>query len=54
MELGLVEKSELDKRTNQYELTEDGVAAVMDRLGWTLEKIVTDEDREQQVRDLLE
>jgi len=54
VELGLVEKSELDKRTNQYELTDDGVAAVMDQIGWTLEKIVTDEEREQQIRDLLE
>src|SRR6056297_2578344 len=54
VELGLVEKSELDKRTNQYELTDDGVAAVMDQLGWTLEKIVTDDDRERQVRELLE
>ena len=52
--LGLIDKSELDKRTNQYELTDDGVAAVMDQLGWTLEKIVTDDDRERQVRELLE
>jgi DNA-binding PadR family transcriptional regulator len=54
VEMGLVEKSELDKRTNQYELTEDGLAAVMDQLGWALEKVVTDEEREEQVRDLLE
>ena len=50
---GLVEKSELDKRTNQYELTDDGFDAVLDDLEWTLSKFVTDDDREAQVRDIL-
>jgi len=36
VEMGLVEKSELDKRTNQYELTEAGRDAVVDQLRWTL------------------
>jgi len=54
VELGLVEKSELDKRTNQYELTEDGYAAVMDQVEWMLSKITTDEDRAADVQALIE
>ncbi|MXR20759.1 PadR family transcriptional regulator [Halobacterium bonnevillei] len=50
---GLVEKSELDKRTNQYELTDDGFDAVLDDLEWTLSKFLTGEDREQQVQDIV-
>jgi DNA-binding PadR family transcriptional regulator len=49
--MGLVEKSELDKRTNQYELTDDGYAAVMDQLEWTFSNLVTDEDRADELRD---
>lgn len=52
--MGLVEKSELDKRTNQYELTSDGVDAVLDRLDWTFAKFVTDGDRAAAVRDRLD
>ncbi|EMA38694.1 MULTISPECIES: PadR family transcriptional regulator [Halococcus] len=54
VELGLVEKSELDKRTNQYELTDEGYDAVIDKLEWTLSKFVTDDDRAETVRDLVE
>ncbi|MFB6354073.1 MAG: PadR family transcriptional regulator [Halobacteriales archaeon] len=43
--LGLVEKSELDKRTNEYALTDEGLAAVEDLLAWSLARFVTDEDR---------
>ncbi|MFB6268965.1 MAG: PadR family transcriptional regulator [Halobacterium sp.] len=50
---GLVEKSELDKRTNQYELTDDGFDAVLDDLEWTLSKFLTDDDRKEQVRDIV-
>ncbi|WP_435335288.1 PadR family transcriptional regulator [Haloarchaeobius sp. TZWWS8] len=52
--LGLIDKSELDKRTNQYELTDDGYDAVMDQVQWTLSKIGTDEKRADEVRALLE
>lgn len=38
VELGFVEKSELDKRTNEYELTETGERAVADRLNWLVTK----------------
>ncbi|WP_132057419.1 PadR family transcriptional regulator [Halorussus amylolyticus] len=53
VEKGYVEKSELDKRTNQYELTEEGLAVVVDALQWTLSKFVTDDDRAEQIRDLV-
>ncbi|MCT9095838.1 PadR family transcriptional regulator [Haloarchaeobius sp. HME9146] len=52
--LGLIDKSELDKRTNQYELTDDGYDAVMDQLQWTLSKIGEDEERANEVRALLD
>ena len=54
VELGLVEKSELDKRTNQYALTEEGYETVKSQLAWEFSKLVTDEDREENVRELLE
>ena len=50
---GLVEKSELDKRTNQYELTEAGHDAVLGQLEWVLDRFVTDETRGDEIRALL-
>jgi DNA-binding PadR family transcriptional regulator len=54
VEMDLVEKSELDKRTNQYELTAAGDDAVLTRLNWVLSKFVTDADRADAVRDLID
>jgi DNA-binding PadR family transcriptional regulator len=54
VEMGLVEKSQLDKRTNQYALTDDGEGAVADQLEWVLSKFVTDEDRADEVRDRID
>ena len=53
---GLVDKSELDKRTNQYELTDDGEEAVLNRIEWVLSKYVTDDDgdRASDVADLID
>jgi DNA-binding PadR family transcriptional regulator len=51
---GLVEKSELDKRTNQYELTEAGHDAVLGQLEWVLDRFVTDETRADEIRALLD
>jgi len=51
---GLVEKSELDKRTNQYELTEAGHDVVLGQIEWVLDRFVTDETRGDEVRELLE
>ena len=54
VEMGLVEKSALDKRTNQYALTDDGYEAVIDKLDWTLSKFVTGDDRAETVQDLID
>ncbi|WP_338741637.1 PadR family transcriptional regulator [Haloplanus salilacus] len=54
VEMDLVDKSELDKRTNQYELTEKGNEAVLGRLEWVLSKFVTDDDRADSVRALVD
>ena len=54
IELGLVEKSELDKRTNEYGLTEDGFEALLEQLDWVLEKITSDHDRTADVTELLD
>ena len=54
VEMDLIEKSELDKRTNQYALTEEGRNAVVDRLRWTLSKYVTDDSRAEEVTDLVD
>ena len=54
VEMGLVEKSPLDKRTNQYELSEEGEDAVLDQVAWTLERFVTGEERAEQIEELTE
>ena len=54
VEMGLVEKSELDKRTNQYSLTDDGYDAVLDGIQWSLSKVVTGDDRADEIRDIVE
>ena len=54
VEMGLVEKSELDKRTNQYALTEAGTEALLGQFEWEFTRFVTDEDRAAALRDLLE
>jgi DNA-binding PadR family transcriptional regulator len=53
VERGFVEKSELDKRTNQYELTDEGLGVVVDDLDWRISTFVTDEERAETVADLL-
>jgi DNA-binding PadR family transcriptional regulator len=52
--MGFVEKSELDKRTNEYGLTDDGIEAVLDGLEWSLEKFVTDGERAETIRSLVD
>ncbi|MDQ2049632.1 PadR family transcriptional regulator [Natronolimnohabitans sp. A-GB9] len=54
VELGLVEKSELDKRTNQYSLTDDGYEAVLDGIQWSLSKIVTDDERADEISEIVD
>jgi DNA-binding PadR family transcriptional regulator len=54
VEMGLVEKSELDKRTNQYELTETGREAMLAQLQWVFESYVTDEGRADELHELVD
>jgi hypothetical protein len=51
--LGLVEKSALDKRTNQYALSDTGYEVLLDKIEWLLSKFVADDDRSETVRDLV-
>jgi DNA-binding HxlR family transcriptional regulator len=41
-DLGFVAKNELDYRTNQYELTTTGRAALREQLRWALERVDVD------------
>jgi DNA-binding PadR family transcriptional regulator len=52
--MGLVEKSELDKRTNQYALTDAGHDAVLARFEWAFSKFVTSESRADELRALVD
>ncbi|GKZ16369.1 PadR family transcriptional regulator [Haladaptatus sp. T7] len=54
IERGLVEKSELDKRTNEYAITDDGIAVLLDSFEWRFRKFITNDEREEEVRALLE
>ncbi|GAA0241291.1 PadR family transcriptional regulator [Haladaptatus pallidirubidus] len=54
IELGLAEKSELDKRTNEYSITEDGIAALLDLFEWRFQKFITDDERAEQIQKLFE
>lgn len=50
----LVTRTELNERTNQYELTEEGYRLLLGELEWQLSKVVTDEERAERLRDLIE
>jgi DNA-binding PadR family transcriptional regulator len=54
VEFGLVEKSELDKRTNEYALTEAGHDVLVNRVGWVFSRFVTDASRAEALRDLVD
>jgi len=54
VEMGLVEKSELDKRTNQYGLTDEGYQALLDQLAWSFDKIITTDERADDIQNLVE
>ena len=54
VEMGLVEKSELDKRTNQYALTDDGEQALLDQFEWEFARFCTEAGRADSLRDLLD
>ncbi|MFP4590237.1 MAG: PadR family transcriptional regulator [Halobacteriales archaeon] len=41
---GLLQKSEIDNRTNEYGVTEEGLALALDRIEWALENMVPDDE----------
>ncbi len=51
---GFVAKSELDKRTNQYELTDEGYDLLLGELNWRVSKLITDDDRASDIEALVE
>lgn len=42
---GLLQKSAIDSRTNEYVLTEHGLALALDRLEWGIGKLVPEDER---------
>ncbi|MDL5363861.1 PadR family transcriptional regulator [Halalkalicoccus sp. NIPERK01] len=54
VERGFVAKSELDKRTNQYELTDEGYELLLGDLEWRFSKLVTDDQRASDITALVE
>jgi DNA-binding PadR family transcriptional regulator len=50
---GLVEKSERDKRTNEYALTDAGYEALLADIEWTVSKLNTDESRQADLEEIL-
>lgn len=53
VEMGLVEKSALDRRTNQYALTDAGYDAIMSQLSWVFSRFVTSDSRAGEINELI-
>jgi DNA-binding PadR family transcriptional regulator len=53
VEMDLVEKSELDKRTNQYALTEEGHDVLLEQFAWEFGRFVTDDERADELEALV-
>jgi hypothetical protein len=53
VERGFVTKSELDKRTNQCELPEEGYDLLLGELNWRFSKLITDDDRTRDIEALV-
>ena len=51
---GFIEKSELDKRTNQYALSDAGKSIVLGQLDWVLSRFVTSADRASAVTTIVD
>ena len=54
VDAGLITKSELDKRTNQYALSDAGYDAVVGQLEWVFSNFVTSADRADELADLID
>jgi DNA-binding PadR family transcriptional regulator len=54
VERDLVEKSELDKRTYEYSLTDEGLEAIFEQLDWMFGKIAAEDERADEIRERLD
>ncbi|MFB6138284.1 MAG: PadR family transcriptional regulator [Halobacteriaceae archaeon] len=54
VELGYVEKSELDKRTNQYAITDEGADALFDDISWKLDRVLASDEYADRARTLVD
>jgi DNA-binding PadR family transcriptional regulator len=52
--MDLVEKSTLDKRTNEYALTEAGHDAIVNHVAWVCSRFVTSSSRAEEFHDLVD
>lgn len=54
VEMGLVEKGQLDKRTNEYALTDRGRMALLEQLGWMFDSYASTDEQAEELQQLLE
>lgn len=54
VERDFLHKRSLDDRTNEYAITERGLAAILDRTEWEIEQLVEDQEAIEQLIELLE
>jgi DNA-binding PadR family transcriptional regulator len=54
VEKGLVEKSQRDRRTNEYALTEAGHDAIVTQLSWVCSRFITSHSRAEELHELVE
>ncbi|RBI60629.1 PadR family transcriptional regulator [halophilic archaeon] len=54
IERDLVKKSELDKRTNEYAITEQGMDVLLDLFEWQFSKFLNGQERAEDLQTLLD
>ncbi len=54
IERDLVEKSELDKRTNEYAITDHGLAVLLDLFEWQFSKFLSGQERTDDLQTLFD
>ncbi|QZA88951.1 PadR family transcriptional regulator [Salinarchaeum sp. IM2453] len=53
VDAGYIKKGERDRRTNEYQLTEPGKAALLDDLEWVLENLGATDEHKKAVTDVV-
>lgn len=49
VQMGLLEKSKRDNRSNEYAITERGLFRALERIQWEVAEIIDDHDRAQEI-----